>query len=80
MLARSGRGVRAGGGGSLLEQLEQAGERPAYGCRMGICNRCRCRKLAGVVENVTTGARSGEGGEEIKLCVSRAATDLELDL
>jgi ferredoxin-NADP reductase len=79
-LARSGRGVRADGRGTLLEQLERAGERPAFGCRMGICNTCRCRKLSGVVEDVATGARSGEGSEDIRLCVSRPATDLELDL
>ena len=35
--------------GTLLEQLERAGERPAYGCRMGICQTCTCRKRSGTV-------------------------------
>jgi hypothetical protein len=49
-----------------------------YGCRMGICNTCRCRKRAGVVEDIVTGAVSAAGDEEIRLCTSRARTDLEL--
>jgi hypothetical protein len=47
---------------------------------MGICNTCACRKQTGVVENVLTGAVSSEPNEEIRLCVSRARTDVELAL
>ena len=65
---------------TLLEALEQAGERPASGCRMGICNTCVCRKQSGVVENVITGMRSHDGEEDIHLCVSRAVTDVEIGL
>jgi ferredoxin-NADP reductase len=79
-LVRSGRSVTTEGAGTLLEQLERAGERPAYGCRMGICNTCRCRKTSGVVEDMRTGAVSTEPDEEIRLCVSRARTDIELAL
>jgi ferredoxin-NADP reductase len=78
-LSRSGRSV-AGGAGTLLEQLERAGERPAHGCRMGICQTCRCRKRSGTVEDVLTGAVSSEPDEEIRLCVSVARTDLDLAL
>lgn len=63
---------------TLLESLELAGERPASGCRMGICNTCVCRKQSGIVENVLTGARSHAGEEDIHLCVSRAITDVEI--
>ena len=79
-LATSGRAVTAEGGASLLEQLERGGATPAYGCRMGICNTCRCVKRAGVVEDMRTGALSSEPDEEIRLCVSRARTDIELAL
>lgn len=66
-------------GGTLLEALERAGERPAYGCRMGICNTCRCHKTSGTVEDVLTGAVSSEP-QEIRLCTSIARSDLELSL
>lgn len=80
-LVRSGKTIASSvGEASLLGQLERAGERPAHGCRMGICNTCVCRKLRGVVENLVTGAVSSEPDEDIRLCVSRAQTDLELVL
>jgi len=79
-LAASGRSHEAEGQGTLLEELEAAGERPENGCRMGICNTCGCRKRSGVVENTQTGEVSGEPDEDIRLCVSRARTDLDLDL
>jgi ferredoxin-NADP reductase len=79
-LVRSGRTVITERSESLLEQLERAGESPASGCRMGICNTCLCRKRTGVVENVVTGELSSEPDEDIRLCVSRARTDIELTL
>jgi ferredoxin-NADP reductase len=79
-LVRSGRTVTTERSETLLEQLERAGERPASGCRMGICNTCLCKKRTGVVENVVTGALSTEPDEDIHLCVSRARTDIELSL
>lgn len=66
--------------GPLLEDIEHSGVSPAFGCRIGICNTCVCRKRAGVVENTRTGVRSSEPDEEIKLCISRAVSDLELEL
>ncbi|HEX3690549.1 MAG TPA: ferredoxin reductase [Solirubrobacteraceae bacterium] len=67
-------------GGSLLEQAEAAGLTPAFGCRMGICRTCTCRKAAGTVRNVLTGALSGEEDEDIQLCVSVPAGDVALQL
>ncbi len=66
--------------GTLLEGLEHAGERPAHGCRMGICNSCRCTKRSGTVEDLVTGVISSEPDQEIRLCVSAAHSDLELSL
>ena len=79
-LARTGRSFESDGRSSLLEQAERAGESPAYGCRMGICHTCKCRKLSGAVRNLVTGAVSTEPDEEIQLCVSVARSDVALNL
>jgi ferredoxin-NADP reductase len=78
-LTRSGRSFTARSG-TLLEQLERAGERPASGCRMGICQTCKCRKRTGRVENLLSGAVSSEPDEDIQPCISVARSDLELCL
>lgn len=75
-----GHSVVIDGRGTLLEQLERAGERPAHGCRIGICNTCRCRKRTGTVEDLTTGEVSSEPEQDIRLCVSVARSALELAL
>jgi ferredoxin-NADP reductase len=67
-------------GRSLLEQAEAAGLRPAHGCRMGICHSCTCRKTRGVVLNLTTGAVSTGGAEDIQICVSVPVGDVDLSL
>jgi stearoyl-CoA 9-desaturase NADPH oxidoreductase len=79
-LVRSGQTVLAGSPGTLLEQLERGGAKPAYGCRMGICQTCKCRKKSGTVENLVTGAVSSEPDEDIQLCITLARSDLELAL
>ena len=79
-LAGSGRAIAATTGRTLLEQLEQAGERPPHGCRIGICHTCRCRKHTGTVQNLLTGAISSEEDEEIQICVSVPRSDVELHL
>jgi stearoyl-CoA 9-desaturase NADPH oxidoreductase len=75
-----GRSIAVGGTGPLLAELERAGERPPHGCRIGICNTCRCHKKHGTVEDLVTGAVSSEPDQEIRLCVSIARSDLELAL
>lgn len=79
-LAHSGRSIALDGIGTLLEQLERAGERPTYGCRMGICNSCRCTKTSGAALDLVTGRISSAPAEEIRLCVSVPRSDLELKL
>jgi ferredoxin-NADP reductase len=78
-LLRSDRTV-AIGDGTLLEQAEAAGLAPEFGCRMGICHTCTCRKAAGAVRNVLTGEVSVEEDEDIQLCVSVAAGDVALNI
>jgi ferredoxin-NADP reductase len=79
-LLRTGVEVVATGPGPLLDQLERAGQHPVFGCRMGICHSCSCRKLRGTVEDSVTGVVSSEPDQEIRLCVSLARSDLELAL
>jgi stearoyl-CoA 9-desaturase NADPH oxidoreductase len=67
-------------GGTLLEQAEEAGLSPEFGCRMGICHTCTCRKSAGAVRNLLTGEISEEEDEDIQLCVSAPVGDVALEL
>jgi ferredoxin-NADP reductase len=66
--------------GTLLEQVEAAGLSPEFGCRMGICHTCTCRKQAGAVRNVLTGEVSDEENEDIQLCISVPAGDVALEI
>lgn len=68
------------GKGNLLASAEAAGLRPSFGCRMGICNTCVCRKVSGVVRNLTTGEVNDQNNVQIKLCVSEALSPAEIDL
>lgn len=78
--ARSERLFTAAGAMPLLVAAEHGGLQPRYGCRMGICHTCSCVKRSGTVENLLTGEVSSEPGERIQLCISRARTDLTLEL
>ncbi|HEU0196725.1 MAG TPA: ferredoxin reductase [Nevskiaceae bacterium] len=77
--ARSER-VAENHGGSLLEQAEAAGLRPECGCRMGICHSCTTRKLSGRVRDLRTGEVSGDGEEDIQICVCAPVGTVALDL
>ncbi len=66
--------------GTLLEQAEAAGLTPDFGCRMGICRTCTCRKAAGTVRNVLTGELSDEEDEDIQLCISLPESDVALEI
>jgi ferredoxin-NADP reductase len=79
-LATAGRAVETDAATTLLVGLEQAGERPAYGCRMGICGTCKTRKKTGAVTNVMTGVTSSDPDEDIQLCISTPCSDVELAL
>ncbi|HWD07023.1 MAG TPA: ferredoxin reductase [Amycolatopsis sp.] len=71
---------RANSGEPLLEQAEAAGLAPEHGCRMGICFSCTQVKTAGRVRNARTGEVSGEGDEEIQLCINVPVGDVEIDV
>ncbi len=78
--ARSERIFVAGPGEALLPAAERAGLKLAYGCRIGVCRTCLCKKRRGSVENLVTGERSDEPGEWIRLCVSTPRSEIELEL
>jgi ferredoxin-NADP reductase len=67
-------------GQPLLIEAEQAGLSPKYGCRIGICRSCQCRKRSGVTQNLLTGEINDEPDQLIQLCISAARSDLQLDL
>jgi stearoyl-CoA 9-desaturase NADPH oxidoreductase len=78
--ARSKQAFTASGAQPLLIEAEAAGLKPRFGCRIGICRTCQCRKRSGSVENLRTGEISAEPDQLIQLCISAARSDLELDL
>src|SRR3954453_12692333 len=67
-------------GAPLLEQAEAAGLSPEYGCRMGICHTCSCRKTAGTVKNLSTGELSATEEEDIQISVSAPVGDVVVEI
>ena len=65
---------------NLLESAEQAGLRPAHGCRMGICNSCSCTKVSGSTQNILTGEIDHASNTQIKLCISQAVSAVVINL
>ena len=67
-------------GRSLLEQAEDAGLEPDFGCRMGICHGCVQRKPRGPVRDVRSGAVADEEDQDIQLCITVPLDDVEIEL
>lgn len=72
--------VEAAAGVPLLQAAEQQGLSPRFGCRIGVCYQCVCQKKSGQVLNLRTGQISGDGPEQIQLCISAAYSDLQIEL
>jgi len=79
-LTRTGRTLTVSSGTSLLDALEAQGLNPPSGCRMGVCHTCVCQRHSGTTLDTQTGERSAEPDMAVRLCVSRACSDLSLDL
>lgn len=79
-LVRSQRELTVPAGLPLLDALEAQGLNPPSGCRMGICHTCVCTKHSGVTQDVNTQEQDTEPDTTVRLCVSRACSDLSLDL
>lgn len=65
---------------SLLEVGEAAGLELPHGCRRGICRTCLQKLDDGQVRDLTTGDVHGEPGDLIRMCVSGAAGDVDVDV
>lgn len=72
--------VAENSGRTLLEQAEDAGLSPAYGCRMGICFTCTSVKTSGCTTNVQTGEMDSEPHKKIQLCVSVPVGDVAIEI
>lgn len=67
-------------GTSLLEQAEQAGLTPEFGCRMGICFSCTAVRRAGCTRNLRTGELESDPDQPIQLCIQAAVGDVDIDI
>lgn len=65
---------------NLLQSAEQAGLKPAHGCRIGICNTCTCTKISGSTKNLLTGEINHQSNTRIKLCISQAVSPVVINL
>jgi len=65
---------------SILDALEAQGIRPKVGCRMGVCHTCVCTRAEGTTLDMQTGEQDAQPGMDVRICMSRARTDLTLDL
>jgi len=70
----------SGDDGSLLEIAENAGLKPAYGCRMGICHACKCRVAEGTVRDLRNNRVREVRDTDIQLCIHAAAGDVAIEL
>ncbi|MDX1957019.1 MAG: iron-sulfur cluster-binding domain-containing protein [Leptospiraceae bacterium] len=78
-LLNSHKSILVKGEKSLLQELEDNGVYPPSGCRMGICHTCICTKTKGSTEDMRDGD-SSTNPKSIQICVSRAESNLELEL
>lgn len=69
----------AAGHHTLLVAGEAAGHHIKHGCRQGICHECTCRLRQGSVQDLVSGERIDGEGQPIRLCVSSAMSDVELE-
>jgi ferredoxin-NADP reductase len=78
--AKSGVEVVSDGIQSLLQLAEQAGLKPATGCRMGICHGCQTTLRSGAVRDLRTDTLIREPGHVVQPCIVAAVGDAEVDL
>ena len=65
---------------TLLDALEAQGLKPKVGCRMGVCHTCVCTRTEGTTLDMQTGEQDAQPGIDVRICMTRARTDLTLDL
>jgi ferredoxin len=67
-------------GETLLEQAENAGLSPEFGCRMGICFSCTQVKTSGCTRNIRTGELNSDPDTEIQLCINVPVGDVAIEI
>lgn len=67
-------------GRTLLEQAEDAGLAPEFGCRMGVCHTCDVPKLHGATRDVRNDEVDTGERDRIQPCVAVALGDVDLHL
>jgi ferredoxin-NADP reductase len=72
-------GVQAPNSGvPLLFQAEAAGLTPKFGCRLGVCHTCACRKVEGTVRDIRNGDICDAPDELIQICINVPVGDVTL--
>lgn len=79
-LAVSGRDLEIPTNLSILDALEAQGLKPKVGCRMGVCRTCVCTRTEGTTLDMQSGEQDAQPGIDVRICMTRARTDLTLDL
>ncbi len=69
----------APGNETILISGEKAGHALKHGCRQGLCHECTCRLNSGVIRDLTSGDQIEGEGQAVRLCVSAALSDLQLE-
>lgn len=75
----SGQTVDSKGEQTLLELAENAGLKPKFGCRSGICHECKCSKISGQVLNTLSGEIVPEEQQQIQACISVPIGDVSIE-
>ncbi len=77
-LLSSNRSIEVSNQESLLSALEQQGVVVQSGCRMGVCNTCSCKKVSGSTWNADSTETDSSNNSSVRLCITRATSDLTL--
>ncbi|GAA3925200.1 ferredoxin reductase [Litoribacillus peritrichatus] len=64
---------------SLLELAEQAGLKPKYGCRSGICHECKCTRTQGRLFNTLTGEWIPDEQPNVQACIAVPAGPVAIE-
>ncbi|GGF75456.1 2Fe-2S iron-sulfur cluster-binding protein [Mameliella alba] len=64
---------------TILELAEEAGLEPAFSCRSGICNTCRCTLVEGKVSYVEEPLQAPDAGE-VLICCARPEGRVVVDI
>ena len=77
---KSGVEVEVDGGTPILDAGENEGLELDYGCRMGVCHTCVGTLCSGTLRDMRNGEVFGTEGESVRICITTAEGDVEIDL